>query len=1366
MSKKLNSRFGLIHQSGVSFLSTAASIVSAGTIASLALTPKAAAQSMCMGPIIEPNTSWIKVTDGLICPKFHGGELNFRNFGFGDYYPDFEILEFPTNTINNDGNNPNFTGKLYGRGGMIFKGSGHTRLSGINEFTGRTLISEGKLVILNNDAAPDREGRILIDHGRSPYGAHLVLEGDDINIQSNIVARNGTIDFLGKRAHIQSNIEADGFGLPLTLYVDSSLTRYAKDENDEYIRPLIQGSISGLGGIKKSGWGSLTLSGINTYLGPTLVSNGTLEIDKGGSLSNETNVLVEKNAKIVFRTNDTINLLEGEGTVELDLSSRLSIGGGISSSQDSTFYGKIVDGGNSQGSVTKLGEGVLTLYGENTYTGDTQVNSGVLKVVGSLAGTTSIDISKNAVLAVTSGGSLNDSAAVTIQKGAYYIAATNDTIGSISGGGSINIDGEQALWSKANQTLTVGALNQDSTFSGVISGDGTFAKTGSGILTLSGANTFSGTTSINEGTLKVSGSLGDSAAVIVSSGATYDVDSTDTIGSISGAGSVELAKDITLTAGGSNTSTTFSGDISGTQTSTFAKDGTGTLSISSDHAFGGLDGKILVKDGTIDFGETSQQAVDLVIEESGIVKGGVFSVKELDNSGAITFDSWSGSLFKNSGEASGGIISISQLDNAGEITAASLSGNDNANEFINTGSIKITTSANIDLKGGNDIFETNSNLTLSGILDGGKGDDLIRFVSSDNKLHPFRAAKISNFERAEQRSGTWDYDGNFKESGIETMTLKGGVIEILDSEHGIFKNFVMEGGQIFVSLESKNSAPLTADSFDYKNGSLLIDDAYQHNPVGIYTVIDAPAASQGEMNELATNATLNFDGISGKFAGIRESLKGSAIYNIFLQEGSLQLVVEKKHHADILNCLEDDSCDKPVKPAHKPHLHEIKPGRPGHSILTVTLDDILKEIDLPVIGYGTLAKLTISGLAPRNIDGPSRGMATYNNLLADTLFERLPLRQFDPVVIEETFVEQQEVIEEDPAPPVRGLWSKSGEVSDEDTQQALDRAISQNTDVVVEESTMDERLEAAGFVEDPSLTAQYARRDGIRAWFRAFGGDDRDSFNDNFHNPYYVNSGGGVLGLDVSVSESIQVGAFVNYGNINLIQQGALAGGGSWNSDGWGGGVRADYWTDNFYVQGLFSATGFSGNQKRDIVEITSQIGGDTASGTKSSTSYGLAFRVGAPFEAGDFLIEPQFTSTWSFNNENRFTESGAGDLNLTYVDRSTTYLQTDLAIKFAYPIKTGETSELVPSLRVGWLGDWSGNLSDQTIGYRFTNDTVGINSTNEDTNGLLVEGGLDYTIANINSSSYKVYVRGGIEAWGGTRGTDYRASGGLEWQF
>jgi hypothetical protein len=570
--------------------------------------------------------------------------------------------------------------------------------------------------------------------------------------------------------------------------------------------------------------------------------------------------------------------------------------------------------------------------------------------------------------------------------------------------------------------------------------------------------------------------------------------------------------------------------------------------------------------------------------------------------------------------------------------------------------------------------------------------------------------------------------------GIKTLTIKGDYIYITGSASAVFDHIIVDGGDIYTSLESNDSAPLVADVFDYKSGSLIIAAPDQHNLESAYTVIDAPAASQGEMNELASNSQLLYDENTSWFSGIGidNGIHESAIYDVYLTEGSLELIVTAKTSDEIKDCLDSKECDKDVPSDEKDIVDEIaNPEKPGSEIVDELLDDVVDEISLPIIGYGSLAELFIDGLAPRNIDGPGRGMATYNNLLVDTLFERLPLRQFDPVVIEGTVVEE-EAIEEDLAPPVRGLWSKSGEVSD----------------------------------EDPSLTAQYVRRDGIRAWFRAFGGDDRNSYNDNFYNPFYVNSGGGVLGVDVSVSESFQLGAFLNYGNINLTQQSALAGGGSWNPDGWGGGVRADYWTDNFYVQGLFSATGFSGNQRRDIIEITSQLGDETASGTKSATSYGLAFRVGAPFEAGDLLIEPQLTSTWSFNNENRFTESGAGQLNLTYKDRFTTYLQTDLAIKLAYPIKTGDTTELVPSLRVGWLGDWSGNLSKQTIGYRFTDDTVEIDSTNEDTNGVLVEAGLDYTIANINNSSYKVYVRGGIEAWGGTRGTDYRASGGFEWQF
>ena len=56
--------------------------------------------------------------------------------------------------------------------------------------------------------------------------------------------------------------------------------------------------------------------------------------------------------------------------------------------------------------------------------------------------------------------------------------------------------------------------------------------------------------------------------------------------------------------------------------------------------------------------------------------------------------------------------------------------------------------------------------------------------------------------------------------------------------------------------------------------------------------------------------------------------------------------------------------------------------------------------------------------------------------------------------------------------------------------------------------------------------------------------------------------------------------------------------------------------------------------------------------------------------------------------------------------------------------------------------------------------------SNQENQNGALIEGGLDYSIANPKGVSLKVYARGGAELWNGNRGSDWRTSGGLTFQF
>ena len=215
------------------------------------------------------------------------------------------------------------------------------------------------------------------------------------------------------------------------------------------------GVISGSGSITKAGAGTLILSGTNTYSGGTTISAGTLSIGSDTNIGSGTNTIGNKGTL----------LLSGNGTYTNDWT--LSGAGSAIATDNNTLSGVL----SGNGGLTKKGGGILTLTGNNAYTGSTTISEGTLK--GNIASGTDLSIAASAI---------------------YDGDNKARSVGGLNGGGKIlNTDG-----------LTV----QSGDFAGIIDNSNTsLTKTGAGTLTLSGTNTYTGMTTVRSGTLALGSDL-------------------------------------------------------------------------------------------------------------------------------------------------------------------------------------------------------------------------------------------------------------------------------------------------------------------------------------------------------------------------------------------------------------------------------------------------------------------------------------------------------------------------------------------------------------------------------------------------------------------------------------------------------------------------------------------------------------------------------------------------------------------------------------------------------------------------------------------------------------------------------------------
>ncbi|SHO65927.1 autotransporter-associated beta strand repeat-containing protein, partial [Pseudoxanthobacter soli DSM 19599] len=303
----------------------------------------------------------------------------------------------------------------------------------------------------------------------------------------------------------------------------------------------------------------------------------------------------------------TITLAATSGQTQVRVGDGTLTGAAYTASIDSVLEGAT--------GLEKTDLGTLVLTGGNTYTGGTTVTQGRLQIgnggsTGSVLG--DVTVATGATLAfdrsdaVTFDGSISGAGAlIQAGTGTLTLTGTNSfTGGTTISAGTLQVGDGATSGTLSGAVVNAGALIFDRsdavTFAGALSGTGSLTQAGGGTLTLSGINSFTGTTTVSSGTLSLVGgsSLADGARLTIDAGATLSLgDADETVGSVAGAGTLALGSHA-LTAGGDNTSSTFSGVISGT--GSIIKAGTGTLTLSGTNTIAAttVSAGTLVADGT------------------------------------------------------------------------------------------------------------------------------------------------------------------------------------------------------------------------------------------------------------------------------------------------------------------------------------------------------------------------------------------------------------------------------------------------------------------------------------------------------------------------------------------------------------------------------------------------------------------------------------------------------------------------------------------------------------------------------------------------------------------------------------------------
>ena len=517
----------------------------------------------------------------------------------------------------------------------INSGFSAIEVTGTNAFTtpvtiGGSVINNGTITFTGDNA--------------NAHGITLIAINNNVAVNGD-VSNAGSITITGKTAVVVGGVTVGG-----TVSNSGTITATGTSVNSGFFSVGMGVFGSSVHAVENTNTITADVAGI--WLGGTSSvttdvtngQNGIINVTKG------VGILVSNVSPTLLTTGATTisGKVFSQGTITAKTGIQVvgsTITGGISNTGNITGATAAIDL-TAEAGATTINQQAGTITGNillSTLADTVNVTGGAINgnIVGQGSSNT-VNFTLGAGNTFTYANSITGVNAVNVNSGTVQL---NGTIGAnaltIASPGTLIVGAGGAIAGNITDNGVFGVNRTDNfTYGGVISGSGVFQQLGSGTTTLSGASTYTGATNINAGTLQAgaAGAFASGSAFTVGAGATLALNNfNQTIGSLAGAGNVTLGS-ATLMAGGDNTSTTFSGVMSGTGGLT--KAGSGAFALTGNNTYTGT---TTISGGTLQLGNGGTTGTIL----GNVVDNGMLAINHSDSFTFANTISGSGGLAQN-----------------------------------------------------------------------------------------------------------------------------------------------------------------------------------------------------------------------------------------------------------------------------------------------------------------------------------------------------------------------------------------------------------------------------------------------------------------------------------------------------------------------------------------------------------------------------------------------------------------------------------------------------------------------------------------------------------------------------------------------